>query len=106
MALPGDPHDAYLPRNSLTFAPMPQQNIDLPDQAEWRDVTGAAQLVLYVNELGYVDEVAVRESTLPQVIVQAAIDQFKRAVFSPGLKENQPVKSRILIEIRYQNGKS
>ena len=103
-ALPRDPHDAYLPKTALTTGPVISSDVLLEDRPAWQTVTGSAVLVLYINEQGQVDDIGIQRNNLPDDVVQSAIEQFRHAQFQPGQLHEQTEKSRIRIEINYQNG--
>jgi TonB family protein len=62
---------------------------------------GKARIRLFINERGFVDHVAVVESTQPEKFGEAAASAFRTAQFEPGRRRGAAVKSQMLIEMKF-----
>lgn len=104
--LPGsnDETPAYWPRKLLDVGPSPANPVILPppEDVAHAETQGHAVLELFIDEHGHVDRIEVLDSNAPATFVDAAKESFRATLFTPGLKDNQPVPSRIKIEVRYE----
>lgn len=97
-----DDWDSYLPRPLLTVPPRAQEPVLLA----WPEF-GAEQLhyeallALYIDESGRVQAVRVQGQDLPAPLAEAARRAFEGRRFFPGELQGQAVKSRIFIEISF-----
>lgn len=71
---------------------------DLPPEA----ASGTLTIQLLLSADGSVDEVIVASSTLPQPLVDAAVQAFSLASFEPGQIAGTPVRSQFFLEVRYE----
>lgn len=96
--------DDYLAANLLSERPVPHENVVVtyPESSDERGVFKVV-LTLFVNELGTIDRIAVDDPELPAPFANAAMDAFSRVTFSPGLIADRAVKSRVRIEIIFDN---
>jgi hypothetical protein len=58
-------------------------------------------LTLFINERGTVDRVRVDDADVPTPFADAARNAFSAATFDPGRIEDQPVKSRMRVEVEF-----
>lgn len=104
MLPPSPGRDTYFPRSELTVPPAPRQPVILatPD-----DGSAAARrvgvLTLFIDEAGRVHHIAAEEPRLPSRYEEAARAAFMAATFRPGEREGDIVKSRIRIEVVFDN---
>ena len=63
---------------------------------------GGAMLVLWVNEMGRVDRVEVKSSTLPDEVVTGFVEDFKRVRFEPARSEGLPTGFFMRIRVRME----
>ena len=98
-ALPAAPN--YHPSIALDQPPLPLNNIvpDYPLNDNFQE--GTVVLRLLINERGVIDNVAVLRAFPRGVFEAAAIDAFQKAVFSPGKLFGVPVKTQMLIEVKF-----
>ena len=59
-------------------------------------------LRLLINEHGSVDRTVVEDSDLPEELQGIAINAFGQSRFHPGMRNNAPVKSQLLVEITFE----
>lgn len=94
----------YIPRPELAIAPVARGTILIeapPGQTETRRISGV--LSLYINEHGLVDHVAPTGSSMPPEFETAAMKAFRDMTYSPGQLQGQAVKSRIRVEVVFDN---
>lgn len=65
------------------------------------NLDGRVVLRLLVSERGAIDDVVVMESDPAGMFEQSATAAFRNAQFSPGMKGGKPVKSQMVVEVRY-----
>lgn len=96
------PEPIYYGFNELDQMPTVLENIE-GDPAELVDYPqgGTLKIQLWVDELGHVINAEVVESDLPAEFSKVAAQAFLQVKFSPGLKNNVPVKSITKIVVRY-----
>lgn len=100
-ALPG-PY--YFPPHELSRKPQPASPVPLDYPADSPLVArGRIVLRLLINAAGNVDQVMVEQSELPQELTELARQAFSQAKFQPGMKENRPVKSQMMIEVTFES---
>jgi TonB family protein len=97
----GDGDDQYLARRELDQAPAAQAAIDLPFPAAAPPGSYRAVLTLFIDASGQVQRVRSEGSGLPPSLEDAARQAFLAARFEPGVKDGQPVRSRIRVEVEY-----
>lgn len=94
---------AYWPRKLLDTGPTPLAPVILPSpDGATPQPDGHAILELFIHADGQVDRIEVIESSAPADFIDAAKATFMAAQFTPGLKDNVPVPSRIKIEVRFE----
>lgn len=93
----------YWPRKLLDTGPAPLAPIILPPPDGSNSLPqGHAIMELFIHADGQVDRIEVIESDAPTDFIDAAKATFQATRFTPGLKDNVPVPSRIKIEVRYE----
>lgn len=93
----------YWPRQLLDLGPSPTSPIILPAPEDLSvPPSGLAVLELFIDANGHVDRIDVLEANAPSEFVDAAKANFRIIHFTPGLKDNVAVPSRIKIEVRYE----
>ena len=106
----GDGDDRYLSRSQLDQPPAAQSDIALPFPDTAPLGSYRAVLTLFIDPTGQVQRVRTEsaegtESTegasLPPSLDNAARQAFLAARFTPGVKDGQPVRSRIRVEVLY-----
>ncbi|MDC6166072.1 energy transducer TonB [Paucibacter sp. XJ19-41] len=94
---------AYVPRPELSAPPQAQQPVLLA----WPDFRGDQSLytlllVLYIDEQGLVRRIDIEDSDAPPVFQDAARQAFSGVSFLPGQRDGVPVKSRVHIEVSFE----
>ena len=108
IALPLSRDPTYYPARQLDVYPQPLEPIKLsyPDRAAARRLDGNLLLLLLIDEFGIVNEVSVVEAQPEGYFEEAALSVFRATRFSPAQKQGHPVKSRVLLQVRYGYGDS
>ena len=75
---------------------------EYPDGARQRNQEGTLKLMLKIDDLGRVREVAVVESDFPGVFDQAALDAFRQARYQPAMKDGHPVRYQAYIRVTFK----
>ncbi len=100
----------YYPAKQLDVYPKPLAPIKLryPEMPSDAPVEGGVLLLLLIDEFGVVNDVSVVESDPPGYFEDVAQREYRAIAFSPGMRGDRAVKSRVLIHVRYTNsaGKS
>jgi hypothetical protein len=99
---PADDWETYVPRPLLSLPPSPQE----PVMLVWPEFQAQAAhyeavLALYIDETGRVQAARVQGQDLPAPLVEAARLAFEGRRFSPGELQGQAVRSRIFVEISF-----
>lgn len=94
--------DAYIPRPLLSKAPQPREAVFL----EWPDFSGEdshyeAVAALYIDESGLVQAVRLEQGQLPEPLLMTVKQTFEGRRFHPGELQGQAVKSRVYIELSF-----
>lgn len=99
-ALLGD--DAFLPRSRLTVPPVPLSNVVIEHPlAEGGRRHYVGELSLFIDETGRVVRIRSDGTPLPQALDDAARAAFAGARFTPGEVDGRKVRSRIRIEVTF-----
>jgi hypothetical protein len=95
--------DDFFSRNALDVGPYPAQPvvIDFPPNVEGGG-THMSELALFIDENGRVVRIRVEGPSLPAAMEEAARRAFMGAEFSPGQLEGLPVRSRIKVEVVFE----
>ena len=91
----------YLPADELDEKPLVRVRIE-PEFPFGAPVSeGRVVLRLHISETGNVDEVAVVSAEPRQVFDESARRAFAAALFTPGRKDGEPVKSALTVELLF-----
>lgn len=106
--LPSSRDPTYYPAIQLDVYPQPLEPIKLnyPDRAAAQRLDGILLLLLLIDEFGVVNEASVVEAQPQGYFEEAALSVFRATRFSPAQKQGHPVKSRVLLQVRYGSGDS
>jgi hypothetical protein len=95
---------AYLPRSQLSTPPAALAPIALgAPKGEFTAEHFIGVLSVFIDEEGKVRHVTEEGATLPVLLGQAAREAFEAALFSPGQAQGRPVKSRLRVEVVFDN---
>lgn len=103
-APPPDTQPDYWPRKWLTASPTPLEPplVLYPESETQGQTEGWVILELFISASGHVDKIDVLTSEAPEEFIESARRTFLQAPFTPGLKDNVAVPSRIKIEVRFE----
>lgn len=97
----------YWPGRTLDQKPIPQAPVVIPYPEGFISIAhGHAILQLFINESGLVDRVEVVESEAPIEFTDMARRAFLNTRFTPGVKDRVQVRSKLKIEVGFQDGPS
>ncbi|MEN3295764.1 MAG: hypothetical protein V7642_5017 [Burkholderiales bacterium] len=100
------PATTYYAANQLTKRPQAAAAIDLdPLQIHGVIATGKMVILLWINEHGTVDNVELEQSDLPSQFGEAALTAMRDARFVPGELNGRAVRSKLKIEVTYDDGR-
>ena len=100
----GADRDQYIPRPMLSVVPVVQTPVLLVAPAgETQIARHVGILSLFIDEEGVVRRIAAGEPRLPPAFEQAAREAFMAARFAPGQVDGQLVKSRVRVEVVFDN---
>lgn len=104
--LPLPPAKQYIPSRELDSRPQAVDPIivPFPESASLGRPKGTVTLALYISATGIVERVEAEKSELPQAFVEAATNSFLYARMQPGIKNGQPVASKMRIEVEFAEG--
>ena len=104
IAVPQIADPEYLPSRLLDVYPKPMAEVPMvyPDAAASGDMSGRVTLLLLIDELGSVVEASVVEADPAGYFEEAAVDTFRGVLFSPGIRDGRPVKSRLVVEVAFE----
>lgn len=93
----------YYPARELDVYPalLAPLAIRYPERALAENRAGRALVMLLIDAAGKVDDVAIVEADPPGYFEEAARKTLETAAFSPARKNGVPVRSRVLIHIRF-----
>ena len=94
-----DQDEVYLPQEVLTTAATPNEEIDL--QGESPPGPGGFLITLWISKDGLVTQVDLKDSETPIWFTDRIIEIFKQSRFVPGMREDRPVASTLLVEITF-----
>lgn len=92
------PDPRIYPARELDRFPFPLMPLDL---RTGQGRTGTARFWVSIDITGSVVEAEFIAADLPAALVSSARELLLAARFSPGFRDERPVKSRILLELRY-----
>jgi len=78
-----------------------QPRLIYPKVAQENAYSGTIKVYLQITTQGEVEKVNIIKSSGYEPLDYATINYCKRLIFSPGLKDGKPIKSRILWDIEY-----
>jgi TonB family protein len=91
----------YLPASELDEKPLIRTPVH-PEFPAFSPVPeGRVVLRLFIAESGRIDAVAVVNAEPAQVFEEAAVRAFSNALFTPGRKNGEPVKSTLMMELLF-----
>jgi TonB family protein len=94
---------AYLPVSRLTLRPTPVEGIFVPyPEAARHSGHMRARLVLLIDEDGTVVKVTSNDPHLPAIFAESAISAFARARFHPGRIAETAVKTRMVVDVEFE----
>lgn len=95
----------FFPRSALDIGPYPAQPvlIDYP-LVDGGSGTRVSELSLFIDENGRVVRIRVDGPILPAAMEEAARLAFMGATFTPGQVDGLPVRSRIRVEVVFEEG--
>jgi len=91
--------EVYLPQEVLTAAATPSEEIDL--QGESPPGPGGFRITLWISKDGLVTQVDLEDSETPIWFTDRIIEIFKQSKFVPGMREDRPVASTLLVEVTF-----
>lgn len=93
----------YYAANEVDVRALPRGDIEVefPGDLPQPDASGRVLLEVLIDEYGVVDEVTVLSSMPPGVFDAYAVQSFRRARFSPAIKNGRHVRSRKEIDVCY-----
>lgn len=96
--------ERYYEAKELDTLPTPIGAIEpkYPSVAQDAEVHGEVHLAIFIDEHGAVSSLQILQSTHPSLFDRQVMDAFQNAIFTPGIKNSIPVKSRIHIVIRFE----
>ena len=98
----------YYPAKQLDVYPQPLApvRLDYPDSAASARIDGRLLVLLLIDEFGMVNDASVVEAQPEGYFEEAALAVFRSARFSPAQRQGRPVKSRVLLQVKYLYGES
>lgn len=94
----------YHPPGELSTKPQAVEEIRFADAGALADIqSGSLILELFINETGRLDRVRVESGSLPESFQEIVAETFRQALFTPGMKNHVPVKSRLRIEVAVED---
>lgn len=98
----------YYPAKQLDVYPQPLTAIklDYPDSAAAERIDGRLLMLLLIDEFGVVNEASVVEAHPEGYFEETTLSVFRATRFSPAQKQGHPVKSRVLLQVKYLYGES
>lgn len=94
----------YVARSALTKPPAPRTPIVVPyPKASPQNKRLRTELSLFIDEQGIVQRVEIDGPALPPQFEEAARSSFLLGRFTPGEIDGQPVRSRIRVEVIFDD---
>lgn len=75
---------------------------DYPAAAAEQGLSGAFQTRIYIDESGQVERVLVPEDRDADLFAAAVVKAFLAARYTPGIKDGKPVRSLVILEIKFE----
>lgn len=95
------PPPKYYRVTELDVRPLIRTHVMPEYPPELQDVTGRVVIQVFIDEAGMVDDVTVSQAEPAGLFEASAIAAWRRARFTPGIKDQKAVKSRIVLEVTY-----
>ncbi len=90
----------FVPRPQLSIAPATKVPVAIPTPSGMADLgRRVGVLALFIDEQGQVRHIEAEQPALPEAMERAAREAFMAARFSPGQVDGHVVKSRIRVEV-------
>jgi TonB family protein len=98
----------YYSAKDLDVRPKPLEEIEFPYPilAEAQNIRGKVKIQVLISETGTVKDAKVLEALPAGYFEESTVKTFQKVKFSPGQKNQQLVKSRMVYEIDYDVAKS
>ena len=94
----------YIPRPQLSLPPVPETPVIVqPPKGAYEVGRVTGILSLYIDEHGQVHHIASSGSPMPPEFEKAARQAFQSLTFRPGVLNGESVKSRIRVEVVFDN---
>lgn len=95
----------FFSRQALDIGPYPTLPvlIEYP-RSDGEEGTHTSELSLFIDETGRVVRIRMDGRTLPPAMEDAARRAFMGSVFSPGVLDGLPVRSKIRVEVTFESG--
>lgn len=77
-------------------------NPEYPRSASEQGITANLVIRIYIDETGRVEKVAIPATAASGPFADAVSAAFIKAGYTPGIKDGQPVKSLVLIEVNFE----
>lgn len=85
----------------LDLYPQALVPVDPPYPASVSDVAGEVTVLLAIDEFGVVQDSSVVTAQPPGYFEESALRAFKMARFAPAQRDGRPVRSRIVVKVRF-----
>ncbi len=85
----------------LDLYPHPLAPVHPAHPAPISDITGEVTLLLLIDEFGVVQELSVVTAEPAGYFEEPALHAFKAARFAPAQRDGRPVRSRIVVKVRF-----
>jgi protein TonB len=85
----------------LDLYPQALAPVDPPFPAAVSDVTGEVTVLLAIDEFGAVQDSSVVTAQPPGYFEESTLRAFKMARFAPAQRDGRPVRSRIVVKVRF-----
>ena len=95
----GNTEDVYLPRELLSTAATPLDEIELQDIRS--PIRGSFRMHLWISRHGKVVEVDIETSSSPAWLVEEIVDRFRQVDFIPATRDDLAVPSILDVEVSY-----
>lgn len=92
---------AWYEAKDLDLYPQPQAPVQPVYPSSATDITGSVSLLLQIDEFGVVQKLSVVTAEPAGYFEEAALRAFQLAHFAPAQREGRPVRSRIVIKVRF-----
>lgn len=96
--------ERYYPVNELDVRPQIRTRInpEYPRSASEQGLTANLVIRVYIDEAGRVQNVVVPGAEPANLFADAVAAAFRKARYTPGIKDGKPVKSLVFIEVNFE----